>query len=127
MLNLFMLILVQQFEANFSNPDNPLDSFTHHAEEFRDVWSRYSGKYQGWKIHSRDLGYFFMSLRAPLGFKGVSKKDLNWEAENAPLTMIEVTKEIHKMEVAEDEEGFAYYNDVLYVSLRRCFGWKLDG
>ena len=64
-----------------------------------------------------------MELRKPLGFRGVSKRDLYWEAPNEALTMIEVSKEIHKMEVAEDENGHAYYNDVLYVSLRRCFGY----
>jgi len=31
------------------------------------------------------------------------------------------------MEVAEDNEGYAYFNDVLYVALRRSFGYKLDG
>ncbi len=31
------------------------------------------------------------------------------------------------MEVAEDNEGYAYFNDVLFVALRRSFGYKLDG
>jgi hypothetical protein len=31
------------------------------------------------------------------------------------------------MEVAEDEDGYAYFNDVLFVALRRTFGYKLDG
>ena len=122
-----MLVLVQQFEANFSNPDNPLDSFTHNTEQFREIWSKYTGKYQGWKIAGINLAYFFMELRKPMGFKGVTKKDLKWDAPNIPLTIIDVSKLLYEMEIAEDAEGYAYFNDVLYVALRRTFGHKLDG
>jgi hypothetical protein len=31
------------------------------------------------------------------------------------------------MEVAEDKEGFAYFNDVLFVALKNTFGAKLYG
>merc|ERR1712146_592503 len=113
--------------GNFSNPDNPLDAFTHNTEYFREVWSKYSKKHKGWKIAANDLAYFFMDLRKPLGFKNMTRRDLNWEKDNIPLTMIEVSKEIYKMEVAEDNEGFAYFNDVLFVALRRTFGDQLEG
>ena len=39
---------------------------------------------------------------------------------------MEIGKEIWKMQIAEDE-GFAYFNDVLFVALKRSFGFKLEG
>ena len=31
------------------------------------------------------------------------------------------------MEIAEDNEGFAYFNDVLFCALKNTFGYKLFG
>jgi len=31
------------------------------------------------------------------------------------------------MEIAEDSEGFTYFNDALFVALKRTFGYKLEG
>jgi hypothetical protein len=31
------------------------------------------------------------------------------------------------MEIAEDNEGFAYFNDVLFCALKNTFGYKLIG
>jgi len=42
------------------------------------------------------------------------------------LTLIEIGKAIWRMEIAEDD-GFAYFNDVLFVSLKNTFGYKLYG
>ncbi len=56
-----------------------MDSFTHNTEYFREIWSRYSNKYEGRKIAANNLAYFFMDLRKPLGFKGMTKRDLKWD------------------------------------------------
>jgi hypothetical protein len=44
------------------------------------------------KIASNNLPYFFMDLRKPMGFKGMTKRDLHWENPNTPLTIIDVSK-----------------------------------
>ena len=102
MLNLFMLVLVQQFEANFSNPDNPLDSFTHNTEDFREEWSQHTAKYMGLKIKTTKLNHFFMGIRKPLGFKGMTKRDIHWSYEHEPVAIIDVAKAIYQMNIAED-------------------------
>jgi hypothetical protein len=31
------------------------------------------------------------------------------------------------MAVTEDSDGYTYFNDVLFVALKRTFGYKLEG
>lgn len=35
MMNLFVLIIIEQFEMNYINPDNPLNDFTYAEEDFK--------------------------------------------------------------------------------------------
>jgi len=35
MMNLFVLIIIEQFEENYINPDNPLNDFTYSEEDFK--------------------------------------------------------------------------------------------
>ena len=67
MLNLFILVLVEQFEDNFSNPDNPLENFNSHLEIFRHSWAEFTLRHQGKKIDKTDLTPFFSKLESPLG------------------------------------------------------------
>ena len=130
MLNLFMLVLVQQFEANLSNPDNPLQKFTENTEIFRKIWSKFTGKHEGVKISTVDLPKFFSELPKPIGFKGLMKKDLNIrinKSDDLKVDIYDVAKELFKMEIEEDNEGYSYFNNVLFVALKRTFGFKLEG
>lgn len=38
MLNLFILVVLTQFEENFLNDDNPLNHFNDMEEDFKDIW-----------------------------------------------------------------------------------------
>lgn len=42
MMNLFILVLVQQFEENYSNPDNLIETFSHHLTTFQTIWANYT-------------------------------------------------------------------------------------
>lgn len=58
-----------------------MDKFNENTEIFRKVWIKFSTKFEGVKISSIDLPKFFMQLPEPMGFKGLLKKDLNWEIQ----------------------------------------------
>lgn len=65
-----------------------------------------------------------------MGYKSMKKGELSWDTREDPealLSMLDVSKQIFAMEVAEDNEGFAYFNDVLFVALKNTFGFKLFG
>ena len=71
-----------------------------------------------------------MQLPEPMGFKGLLKRDLNWELVNnadLPIDIVDASKELFQMAIAEDNEGYSYFNDVLFVALKRTFGFKLEG
>ena len=55
MLNLFILVLIQQFERTFENPDNPIDNYSTNVEDFRTAWAKYSAEFDGVKMHERHL------------------------------------------------------------------------
>lgn len=68
LINLFILVLLQQFENYSLNPNNPLHTFKDYLSRFRAIWLRYIEKSDFIKIHHRYLVGFFMSLKPPLGF-----------------------------------------------------------
>lgn len=75
MLNLFVLVILDQFDANYNNPDNPLQlqNFQEDMEKFKEVWVSMTAKDYGIKINQKNLVDFFLKLNQPLGF-GKPKK-----------------------------------------------------
>ena len=67
MINLFVLILIEQFEEYHLNPNNPLNYFYNDLENFRKIWKKYSSEYKGIKIQHCNLINFFKELDKPLG------------------------------------------------------------
>lgn len=65
--NLFILVLLQQFENYNLNPDNPMHSFTENLEKFRNVWSLFTAKQEKDRLHETKLLKFLKTLRAPMG------------------------------------------------------------
>lgn len=49
-LNLFVLIITEEFEKFYFDPNNPLSSFEKLLEEFSKIWNIFSHNYQGRKI-----------------------------------------------------------------------------
>jgi hypothetical protein len=68
MLNLFILIILEQFDKNYINPDNPLTNFKEIEKDFQQVWAGHSKETLGLKTNERNLVYFFLTLKKPLGF-----------------------------------------------------------
>lgn len=67
MLNMFILILLQEFEYYYVNPDNPMKHFKDDVEKFKIAWKVHGIKLEGTKIRADMLAPFFTSFKEPLG------------------------------------------------------------
>lgn len=69
MINLFILVLLNQFDEYSSNSENPMHTFKDNLEGFRRVWSHFTVKHKGKKMHQKHILKFFSFLKPPLGYK----------------------------------------------------------
>lgn len=51
MMNLFVLIILNQYELFYFNSDNPLQRFQEYEGDFVEVWAPLSSESKGQKIH----------------------------------------------------------------------------
>ena len=51
MLNLFILIILNDFEEFNLKEDNPIDVFKENLDNFRSIWVKYTKQHDGTKIH----------------------------------------------------------------------------
>ena len=109
MLNLFILILIKQFEDSITNADNPLYHFKDYANEFKLVWATFSKQYQGVKINSSSLVHLLHNLEPPFGCKDTNEGSF------------ELAKEILQFNLWMDEEDNVYFHEVLFALIRRTF------
>lgn len=109
MLNLFILIIIQQFEEYHLRVNNPIQTFRENLETFKKIWSEFSLASEGLNISHRNLIEFYMKLPEPLGF-----------GPGVPKTLI--AKEIMNMNLSGDADGNIYFNELLFASMRRVFG-----
>ena len=69
MLNLFILVVLEEVEANFLATDNPVSKFrTLYEDHFTRVWEKFTLQWGCTKIHEKQLMKFFTSLPPPLGW-----------------------------------------------------------
>lgn len=62
MVNLFVLIILEQFEDNYLNPNNPLQNFAETSEVFKKYWVSYTMETEGIRIHEKKLIDFILDL-----------------------------------------------------------------
>lgn len=67
MINLFILVLINQYEEYHASQDNPFHSFDENMEKFRNLWSKYTPEYKGIKINKIKLIRFMLALKLPMG------------------------------------------------------------
>jgi len=113
MLNLFILVIIQQFETYYVADDNPIKTFNSNFETFHDVWVDRTKKHKVTRIREREIIDFYKNLPTPLGF--LSEGGFITTTEN------ELKKEVLKMGI-RSENGWVYFNELLYRSMRRVFG-----
>jgi len=108
MLNLFILVILQQFELYYLPEENVIKQFKNDLEVFKEKWTIFSREHRCLKIKDSKLVKFFASMEEPLGMSG---QDVQ-----------EIIKNIVKMDLQSDDEGFVYFNELLYKTMRRVYG-----
>ena len=108
LLNLFILVILQQFDKYYLPDDNVLQSFKKDLEIFKVTWTTFAREFNGIKIKDHWLVDFFYSVPPPLGFKGM-------RSMNRKKAVIEILK----MDLVSDNEGFIYFNELLFRSMKR--------
>jgi hypothetical protein len=123
MLNLFILVIIQQFEKYYVAEDNPIKTFTKNFDQFHEVWVNYTQRFKCVKMRERDCVDFFQDLARPMGFMNPAAH----EDAVAEITSIQdVKKEVLKLGIRK-ENGYIYFNEMLYRCMRRVYGnFKLN-
>ena len=79
MLNLFILVIIQNFTKYYLEDDNPLTTFESDFEDFVKAWKQFTGNYQCMKIKPKHVPPFLLELpnrmRNKLGIQGDSALD----------------------------------------------------
>ena len=109
MMNLFILVIIDEFEKYSSKGDSPSSVFKESIIEFRKNWSALTRNTKGAKMPARILIDFFKMLQPELGFGKEARREM-------------VAKEIMKMNIVGDDNNNVYFNEVLYGALKRTFG-----
>ena len=109
LLNLFILVIIQQFETYYLPETNILQKFKNNLEIFKTNWAKFSSENNGIRIKDKKLVDFFEKLETPLGFMD----------ENLKFTKKQIVIEILKMDLVSDNEGFIYFNELLFRCMKR--------
>ena len=62
MLNLFVLIILEQFEENYLQPNNPLKKYKENASKFKEIWAIFTEENLGINIHLNKITDFMLKL-----------------------------------------------------------------
>lgn len=115
MLNLFILVIIQQFEKYYLPSDNMITTFMNDFEKFMSVWREFTqARYNCQCIKENHLIPFFRRL----GEIGDSKHTLGFSEMTTDLS--EMRKQMLKMGI-KSENGFVYFNELLYRVMRRKY------
>ena len=116
MLQLFILVIIQQFDKYYLTQDNSIKSFKDDLEKFYRVWKIFTQKrYRCLKIKENQLQMFFRELG------GDSVDDDNSLGFHADIPNHELKKNILKMGI-KSNNGYIYFNELLYRCMRKKFG-----
>lgn len=75
---------------------------------FKIAWARFSKEYEGIKVRSDDLVDLFKVMDGKIGLK----------EENERV----ILRSIVKMNLEADAEGFIYFNELLFKTMKRQYG-----
>ena len=108
MLNLFILVIIQQFSKYYIEEDNVLERFEADFEDFKEAWKLFTHRHQILKLAVKYVPDFVMKLPAR-----IRQRITDTEAP----TQIEIQRIILKMGIVVDD-GFIYFNEMLYRVMR---------
>jgi hypothetical protein len=70
MLNLFILVILDQFDQFYLPKDSPITLYKKDLEVFKAVWSGFKPSHSGLKLPDSKIVEFFGTIDPPLGMKG---------------------------------------------------------
>ncbi len=116
MINLFILIIIEQFEKYYLAKDSKMQIFKRDLAGFMVVWKEFTlERYDCLKIKENQLTKFFRKL----GETGDKNTSLGFPTEFYDDN--DVKKFILKMGIKSDN-GFVFFNEMLYRQMRRRYG-----
>lgn len=113
MINLFMLVVLQQYEELNSKTENPIVKFNDILIAFKTAWNIYSTESDdGYRLKNDQLTYFLLEL-------DTSEFDSKFNK-----TTEEVKKYIVDLKLLRDKNGYVYFHDVLFKLFKKEYGLK---
>lgn len=114
MLNLFILVIIMQFEKYYIADDNAIKKFKVNCETFMKTWVDFTAtKSRCVRLREKQLFVFFRRLPMPIGLPPETTDD-------------QMKKIMLKMGIKCDD-GYIYFNELLYRCMRRLYGtFKLN-
>ena len=115
MLNLFLMVILQQYDDFTTKSYNPIDKFEGFCEEFKRAWNKYSNEQdKGYRIKKNLISNFF--------------SDFSWKKLNFPdVNKLEyIKKYVLDLKLRSDPENFVYFHDVLYKVVVKQMGGSVD-
>lgn len=114
MLNLFILVIIEQFERFYLNKNSPLISFAGTLEDYQKKWAAFAlPRYKCCVIREKDLDRFYKTLKTPLGSPTGTHEDM-------------MKKKILRMGI-KCENGYVQFNELLYRLMRDIYGGQPGG
>ena len=114
-LNLFTMVILQQYDEFTNKNYNPIDKFESFVTEFNNSWNKFSSyEDKGFRIKKGLIINFFM--------------DYNWKKLNFPEQgkLEYVKKYITDLKLRSDDEDYIYYHDVICKLIIRQLGSQVD-
>jgi len=106
MLNLFILVIIRQFETYYISGDNPITKYKKNLDVFMEKWVEFTAtRSRCVKLREKRLNEFFKKLPMPIGLPQDTTED-------------QMKKIILKMGIKCDD-GYVYFNELLYRCMRR--------
>jgi hypothetical protein len=108
-IELFVSVIIQNYEEQAQNQESPLQIFTSQQKKFRKIWSYYSVQHSGFRLDKENLIDFLFEYAPKLGV-----------IHERP-TRIELILLINSLDIKSVGE-FYYYHDVFFAVLKRKYG-----
>jgi len=119
MLNLFILVILQQFEKYYIDENGPLKRFKADQTVFLEAWCNDTAKYQCIKIREKHLFNFFKKLPESIRSRDADIKKGGQSESEIKKTMLRMGIRNHN--------GYIYFNELLYRLMQyKYFNFQLN-
>lgn len=114
LMEFFVSVIIQNYKEFMENPTSAVHIFSTFVKKFKSIWIKYSRKYQGIKIEYSSLLCILKELGSDI-------------CVNENLDVKQLKKLVYIMRLYVDPQGYIYYHDLLYASMRRRYSKSIKG